>query len=268
MKINKVKLNKIIFYLALLFLPTQLGKHFWPSFSYISGIRVDYLSPTIYLTDILIFLLFATWLIPIFKNRKEISKIKNKIANIKWIFLVVFLAFGIIFSKSPLTGFYGLLKLLEFVFFGFYVSQTQLRLQTITTIFAIGVLGESILAIAQFFHHGSLNGLFYFFGERTFIGETPGIANAVLQGELVLRPYGTFPHPNVLAGYLTIALAMVISNFQFPISNYRKIFYGGAIIVGTIALFLTMGRVTIVVWLLVIGYWLLKRSLIGLLVVF
>ena len=47
-----------LFYLLLLLLPTQLGKHFWPTFSYVLGTRVDYLSPTLYLTDIII--LFIT----------------------------------------------------------------------------------------------------------------------------------------------------------------------------------------------------------------
>src|SRR3989338_9410931 len=52
------KIENALFFLTLLFLPTQLGRHFWPSFSYILGIRTDYLSPTLYLTDILILLLF------------------------------------------------------------------------------------------------------------------------------------------------------------------------------------------------------------------
>ena len=49
-------INKILFFLFLLFLPTQLGKHFFLDFSYLSGVRVDYLAPTIYLTDTIIFL--------------------------------------------------------------------------------------------------------------------------------------------------------------------------------------------------------------------
>ena len=44
-------------FLFLFLLPTQLGKHFFLPFSYILGVRVDYLAPTVYLTDIIILLL-------------------------------------------------------------------------------------------------------------------------------------------------------------------------------------------------------------------
>src|SRR3989344_9415701 len=52
----------LFFYLLILFLPTQLGRHFWPNFSFVSGIRIDYLSPTLYATDIFILLIFVFWL--------------------------------------------------------------------------------------------------------------------------------------------------------------------------------------------------------------
>ena len=93
------------------------------------------------------------------------------------------------------------------------------------------------------------------FGERTFSGQTPGIANANIDGRLVLRPYGTFPHPNVLAGYLTIVLTMVISNLQFPISNKIKIFFIATLVLGTIGVFLTMSRITIALWVFMLVYW-------------
>ena len=41
-------------------LPTQLGKHFWPGWSLISGIRVDYLAPTIYLVDIIVIMMIIS----------------------------------------------------------------------------------------------------------------------------------------------------------------------------------------------------------------
>lgn len=246
-------ISDVIFYLIILFLPTQLGKHFWPTFSYISGIRIDYLSPTVYLTDILIFSLFATWLISIFKNRKEILNIKNKIVNIKWILLVIFLLIGIALSKSPLNGLYGFFKLLEFIFLGLYISKSILRLEILTTIFSIGILFESLLAIIQFLQKSSIGGILYFFGERTFTSDTPGIANAVLNGELVLRPYATFPHPNVLAGFLLIAMTIIMF-------GDRKFLYVFVLAIGTIALFLTMSRVAILLWLLVVGLWFIRKS--------
>src|SRR5207302_10998346 len=80
----------------------------------------------------------------------------------------------------------------------------------------------------------------------------------------ILRPYATFSHPNVLAGYLTIALAIVISNIKYQISKTQKysskvtqvILLTAVLSLGTIALFLTLSRVAILIWLCVMSYWL------------
>src|SRR5260221_12343343 len=62
--------NKL-FFLILLLLPTQFGRHFWPSFSFVLGQRVDYLTPILYLTDILIVLFVILNLIQNIKNRSR-----------------------------------------------------------------------------------------------------------------------------------------------------------------------------------------------------
>ena len=62
--------EKILLFLTILFLPTQLGKHFWPQFSYIYSLRVDYLSPTLYFWDILVMGLLSVWVL----RKPEINK--------------------------------------------------------------------------------------------------------------------------------------------------------------------------------------------------
>lgn len=172
------------------------------------------------------------------------------------IVLVIFLAIGIWFSKNTIAGGYGLLKFLEFLFLGFYVATNfkKFGLRNIVLLFSVGIILESLLAIAQYFQQASLGSIFYFFGERTFSLTTPGIANASLNGFLILRPYGTFSHPNVLAGYLVIAMTLIIFNFKKPI-------FMAALIIGTLALFLTLSRVAILLWLIVFGSWLIARGI-------
>lgn len=260
--------ERIIFYLALLFLPTQLGRHFWPAFSSVLGVRVDYLSPTLYFTDVLVLILLGLVLLRLVRTAGFKYQVANSGNYWKFIAVVLFLVFGILQAKNPFAGWYGLLKFLEFFFFGLYVSWQKIKFSKIAFVFSLTIIFESFLAISQYFVQGSLGGLFYYFGERTFNSQTPGIANASLNGELILRPYGTLPHPNVLGGYLTIALAMVISNFQFPspkgqallISNFKKMIYGGTLVVGTVALVLTMSRIAILLWLVILGFSLLKRK--------
>ncbi len=248
-------IEKNLFYLILLFLPTQLGRHFWPSFSFVQGIRIDYLSPTIYLTDVLIFLLLVILVVSVFRNPKKLN-LKHKILNIKYLLLILFLLAGVIFSKNPPVGIYGLIKLLEFIFLGLYfaknISFDKKKIGIIASIFALGIIFESSVAILQFIRQSSSGGLLYYFGERFFDGQTPGIANVSLSGHLILRPYGTLPHPNVLAGYLTITMIIVISNLKSQISNLKKTLYLCSILIGTVALLLTMSRVAILLWILIL----------------
>jgi O-antigen ligase len=105
--------------------------------------------------------------------------------------------------------------------------------------------------VAQYLHHGSINGLFYFFGERKFTSTTPGIANASINGELILRPYGTFPHPNVLAGFLLCSLIFIFAFFEVKKDIKKKILKIIALLLGSTALFLTLSRVAIILWIFI-----------------
>jgi O-antigen ligase len=270
---NLRKLEQIVFYLALLFLPTQLGRHFWPKFSYVSGIRVDYLSPTLYFTDVLIFILFLLFTISLFFKKNLIFKKAKR--NI-WIFVWGFsLIAGVLISKSPSLGWYYLLKLIEFSFFGAYLAQwlrNKKNLGRLIVVLGIGVFYESIIAISQFFTKGSIGGPLYFLGERYFNGQTPGIANASLAGQLILRPYATFPHPNVLAGFLLTSLTFIL--FFLPRIKEKKLrlLYFLIIGVGSLALVLTMSRVSILLYVFLLLYLIFKKNqrilLIALIVVF
>ncbi len=279
--------EKIVFYLLVLLLPTQFGKHFWPAFSQVLGIRIDYLSPTLYTTDLLIFALFFLWL----KRQKKLSlrgertpgsrlldrrettkqslsimglprsfqslamtrKEQGKFLNSQFSILIffAFLLLNIFLSNNPLLGLYGLAKILEFFFLGYYVSQnlkTKKEVAITAAIFSITVIGESLLAIAQYIHQGSLNGFLYFLGERKFTSITPGIANASIIGELILRPYGTFPHPNVLAGFLLCSLIFIFAWFEDKKDIKKKLLKTVALLLGSLALFLTLSRVAITLW--------------------
>lgn len=259
------KLASFAFFSIILFLPTQFGKHFWPDYSVVYGIRVDYLSPTIYITDILIFLLFVSWIVVLFSNRMILNT-KYLILYTKPILLALLcsglLLIGVFLSKSPAAGLYGFLKLLEVTFFGiftaWFLKKNPKAYVTVLLMFALGIIAESALAMMQFVNQGSIGGIFYWFGERSFTSQMPGIANASVSGKLLLRPYATFPHPNVLAGYLTLGMLLLAS---FPlrkspisptppislISHISPIVFL-ALILGSVALLLTMSRIAIIVF--------------------
>ena len=243
------KLESILLSFFFLLLPTQLGKHFWPDFSIVSGIRIDYLSPIIYVTDVVVFLLLVSFLLRqrvfIFSNFK--SQKQYLIGGL----VILFFVCNIFFANRPLLSLYGFLKLCEFSFVSFYLARTirlRSQLQSIPTLFAASSIFESLLAIFQYLNQGSLNGIFYYFGERTFTGDTPGIANASIDGTLILRPYATFPHPNVLAGYLLIVIVLVWNFVVKSEKRLLKILGAVSLFVSSVALLLTFSRIAIFLW--------------------
>jgi O-antigen ligase len=262
--------SRLLFLLLLFLLPTQLGKHFWPEYSLVSGFRVDYLSPTIYTTDILICLLV---LLSLFRLRHH-SPTRVFTAILPYVLVLFFLFLTILPAESCSAGGYSLLEVAELLFFGWYTSAllaSPALLALSTRVIAITVLGESVLALLQVSARGSLGGMLYWVGERTITALTPGAATTVLGGEVVLRPYATFPHPNVLAGFLLLGLTWILLRPQdfstrparsaaaaagqmrrlSPIAFLRV----GSLLLGSLGLFSTLSRIPILLWGVVLfGY--------------
>lgn len=252
------QLEKLLIYILLILLPTQLGKHFWPDFAILNGLLVDYLSPTIYITDLIIAFLFLIVVLSYLTKKRNATVHTHRISKVtRGLFLsfVGYLLLTIILSGNYLNGLYHLLKFLEFSFVVYLFSTragTSIPYRRISALLAIGVLGESCLAILQYIQQGSIGGLLYFFGERTFTASTPGIANASINGDLILRSYGTFSHPNVLAGYLLVSMVL-IAGWLLPRKLIQeKILAYAALFLGSIALVLTFSRVAIALWILLL----------------
>ena len=258
---QKNKLETVLFYSLLLLLPTQLGKHFWPDFSFVKGIPVDYLSPTLYLTDIILLLLFAVWFLNRVRQRLQRVQFPAKDKKIIpksflfYFFFCLYLISSSVFSDRPVGSLYSVGKFVEMSFLVYYVSR-EIRVQQVLSslvVLCIGAIGESLLALGQFLNQGSIGGIFYFLGERSFTSSTPGIANVAINGELLMRPYGTFPHPNVLAGYLLIVLIMTLFLFRQFFHRWQQSIGVIVLLLGTGSLLLTLSRVAIVVWFLVLA---------------
>ncbi len=197
-----------LLYLLLFLLPTQLGKHFFFPFSYLSGVRTDYLAPTLYSTDILVFLL-------ILLNSKTVFSFFKKRS-----FLLLFLlsTFNIVFSLSPWISFYKVIKIAEFLSLFAIVQKFGNKLlppKKLLIVLLASSAFQFILVALQFVHKHSLQGFFYFFGERYITLSLPGIAKVSLQGIELLRPYGTFSHPNSLAGFYLLIYFFVLTNKKF-----------------------------------------------------
>ena len=205
MKNLKLVLSKFTFFLFLLLIPTQLGKHFWPDWASVQGVRVDYLSPTVYLLDIIfIFLLILNFKI----------KIKNS-----WKFLILSLVFllNLISAWNKWETGYRWLKIMELGWVFFYIKENkEITKKFLRIIVPIWIVFESILGLVQVVFGSSVNGIFYWFGERAMYLNTLGVAKWSILGSEHLRAYGTFSHPNSMAGFMLVSVLLWIKSKPSP----------------------------------------------------
>jgi hypothetical protein len=232
-------LNSALFFIFIFFLPTQLGKHFFPPFSYLNGIRIDYLSPTVYLTDIVVFLLF------IFNFKLIIEFFKNK----KVLFALGILMVNIFFATNQLLAVYRFIKIIEFLIVFYLGSQLLKIIREKVLLFILFFAGALQLGLAVFqmnFKH-SLQGIFYLFGERLMNLSTPGIAKASINGVEFLRPYGTFSHPNSLAGFFLLLYFFVLTYKKF---NEHFIFKYLCLFIFSSLIFISFSKTAILTFLI------------------
>lgn len=219
------KVEEILFFLTILFLPTQLGRHFWPEFSFVYSLPVDYLSPAIYFWDLLVVSLVIVWVL---------GKLKvNKLALNLFLFFMFTQAVSLVGSNNSGAGLVRLEQYMVAGLFGVYIASVKWEVlsEKLYLPLILAVLGESVLAILQFFKGGTIG--LWILGERTFSISTPAIAKFDFYGREFLRPYGTFPHPNVLAAFLLVSL--LLTQARIKVIN----------IIIVIAITLTVSRATI-----------------------
>lgn len=242
-------LGGIVFLYALL-LSTQLGKHFFFPFSYLSGIRVDYLSPTLYITDILSFVLLTvvllqSWGYLIHNGKKIITK------QVYWIVAIgVLICTNYLFSLSKELWIYSFLKGVEWIGVFLFFKKNTKNTHVFQALFwglLLGAMSQLLLSVYQLSLRHSIQGIFYWFGERRFAIYTPGIAKASLWGHEFLRPYGTFSHPNSLAGFYLLTYAFLLTHPKLTNTLLKAV----ALIASSALVIISFSRTAIVGYVLI-----------------
>lgn len=240
--LNRVR--KTTFFLILFFLSSQVGFHFWPKFAAVSGIRIDYLSPTFYVLDVLIIFLF---LFSIPKLSLMFHYVNSaKILKFLLPLFILSLFWNLLAAKSFSAHLFGIIKLIEFTFLGIYTAHFfgKEDLRYFIEVLSLSAIVSCFLAIWQFVNQGSIGGLWYFFGERTFNASTIGISTVNLNGQ-ILRPYAAFPHPNVLAFFLLIVIIFATFRIAHEEKVREKLFLILTVLISSATLVLTFSRTSI-----------------------
>jgi hypothetical protein len=211
----KLRLESFLFYILIFLIPSQLSYHFWPEYSFVYGFRIDYLAPTIYLTDILILFVILLW---VWRDGKVLlSYIKKRL---RYVLVGVFIVLlNILFSSEILVSLLKWIKFIEFGMLGFYVFVNNYYSErTIYMTLFLSATFFATIGIWQVLKGGTIG--LYLFGERSFSQSTPGIALASVGGREILRAYSTFSHPNSFAGYLGVIIILFVSAHKILKNKY------------------------------------------------
>lgn len=233
--------EKTVVFLLLFLLPTQFGKHFFFDFSFVNGVKVDYLAIALYTTDILALILIFLY------HRSFIRHLKRY----KTIFYTVcfFLIINIVQSTQPYMALYTIWKFSEAYFLFFLFRYRKTPVTNIVLPLGLGSIFQLILVLLQFVHRHSLQGLYYFFGERIVSVATPGVAKTMFLGEEILRPYGTFSHPNSLAGFYVLIYAFCLFLQHRKYSFHKQLLVYVLLTVSSMLIFISFSKTAIITYL-------------------
>ena len=240
-----MKASNLLFLAALLSLPVQLNKFFWPQFSFVFGIPQDLLAPAIYLSDVLIVFYVLAFLAEFMFGRISFGKLRSFYKGRK-IFILTAVAFDVylllnalFISDKPLLSIWFSSKVFEFSLFAvlaqFTLSEERIFKMSFM-ILAISIVWQSCLMLLQFALQKSLG--LWFLGERSFSVDTPSIAHVYIFGKQMLRPYGTFPHPNVAAAFFVVSFIILSARQRSKVGKLN--IFGAA--VSFSATFLTFSK--------------------------
>lgn len=224
-----------------------------------------------YLTDLIIIGVISYVAVCLRPNLKELFWDKEK----KWMtFFLILSGISLAFSDLQAWAIYRWLQM-ALIGVGYLMISQTINLQKILLIiFGIvtsTALAESIIVIMQYFSQEIL-GLKHL-GERTELLAKFGMQDKSLwslgflfkaYSTTICRAQGTFPHPNILGGFLGFSLFSTYFLFLKRQSKKMRFLFAVAICIQFFALFLTFSRASIfaccLASLLLIGMLFLKKK--------
>lgn len=225
------KLHCWFFWVFLFAFPFNIRKAFLTSHSYFTGRFVEDVTYFINFSDIVLVLALAAGGVSLAQNQGFREKLKNFFYLNKTLFcvfglVVLWSLVGTISSRDVGLTVFGTLKLLEWgalFFYGAYFFR-DFYFSTISwlVISASGTL-QAAIAILQYIQQKSLG--LRIIGESVLERDLPGVAKILVDGEKVIRPYGTFGHPNVLGGFLVFSLSVTLLLYLLRRKKGINIFY-------------------------------------------
>lgn len=231
------KLARVFLYAFLAIFPFGFRRE---AFRFIPGFH-EYESFFIYASDIFL-VVFLIAGIKIILNNKKIETKKKKI--IPGVLFILGMGVSILISPLPFLSFLFLTKIFLLMAAAFLIGELsklkKINPEKIFAIVSIGAIIQSVIAFFQFKTQESLG--LYFLGEPILNQESGGISKITIEGAKIIRAYGTFLHPNILAAFLMTGIASLIYFYFREKKFWRKTSKIAGIYIITLGLLLTFSR--------------------------
>lgn len=250
--INLKQIAKSLLLIIVFSIPFQIKDRIFESSSITGGFN-PYLVFELNFQDILFAILLIIFGLLIAK--KEI-KIENIFFKSK-VFLSLLFIFFIesFFWEFSLFNLLVLLRIFEIFLIYIFLTSNLCKASEIRTVFLFSIFTQASIAIAQYINQGAIG--LHFLGESILNINLRNIAKIDFDSIKILRSYGTFAHPNILATAISIGIFFTIK--IDPIYKKTKTFL---FIFLTIGLITTMSRSIIVLTILsLIIYIILSKNI-------
>lgn len=197
----------------------------------------EYGTRSLYATDILFILIVLLWIID--HNRKENKEHKKSPVLFLAVLLVIIALLSITWSSNTTITGYMILKLIEGVMIVFILADKKIKITTALWVIFLAGIVQSVFAYGQF--------MMQYIPASKWLGlsehapQIPGDIVVETITERWLRAYGSFPHPNMLGGFLLLAL---FAGAGLAVSHKRKqriVAFAGSLIIA-FGIFITFSR--------------------------
>lgn len=200
--------------LLIFLIPSNLFLAFPSGTEYVGGLRVDYLIPKLYLSDCVMLTILASFLL--WKRRTVRSAIKKHLLvigrdrSIAVALLIIFLfIIRQLYATEPVISMVTMARLGLSITLMLVLMQltTLVKKSHLVLALTLTISFQSVIALYQWLTQSSVYS-YLLLGEPSL--QFPlGLAKTVWQGREMILPYGTTAHPNLLGGFLAVAVVAV-----------------------------------------------------------
>jgi hypothetical protein len=242
MKIKKIgiKFTYILHALVVFLGQFNLAYHFLSRYAYVDGYFVNYYDFVIHIVDVIFFLsLFVIiFIYQLWRNKS-------------WLLLSVFsfalwIVHNLIFRDAIVFYWSARLFLYFISALSLHYSIANLKSKGKSVIdkylvysVSAALIIQSIIICVQFFTNRVVG--LHFLGESVVQTGVSGTSAVVLSHGIYLRGYGTFPHPNVAGGFISVGMIYLISHL-LSAKKKRRLLIIIPLVISSVGLFLTWSR--------------------------